>query len=218
MKILYRFFILAFALFSFLFLCACGAAKPDPIGDAAEAVKAGKSPDFSSLQSFDPSIIGWLYIPGTDINQAIYSSEAGIHIDPLNGDSSFSGPAVLLLGSSEGTGAPFRTLQTTYSTDSSLREASAVLLYTPQGLQTWQVFGAGAFRDIDILNIYDNFRNRRNIPWFVDQWRKHHTMIRVLDDSVSVTEDDRLLILSTELNQTPGQRFLVLALSADTAG
>lgn len=37
--------------------------------------------------------------------------------------------------------------------DSSLRDASAVLHYTPDGLQTWRIFGAGAFRDIDILNI-----------------------------------------------------------------
>ena len=43
-------------------------------------------------------------------------------------------------------------------------------------------------------------------------------MIRILDPAASVTEDDRLLILSTELNQTPGQRFLVLALSVDETG
>ena len=163
-----------FSFLSILFLCACGKRGLNPLVQVAEAVRAGSAPDFAVLHEIDPDIIAWLMISGTDINQPVYSREKGVHIDPVNGDTGFSGPVVLLLGGSEGANAPFHTLQNTYSVDSSLQDVPTVLLYTPQGTQTWQIFGAGAFREMDILNIYDSFRNRRNIPWFVDQWQQHH--------------------------------------------
>ena len=213
-----RLFSFLFSLFTLLLLAACGTEPPDPLTEVSASVAEGTAPDFAVLQNIDPDIVAWLCIPGTDVNRPVYRTDQGVHIDPANGSVSAEAPAILLLGTSEGADAPFRSLQHTYSVDSSLRDASAVLLYTPDGLQSWRIFGAGAFRDIDILSIYDSFRNRRNIPWFAEQWQKHHTMIRILDPAASVTEDDRLLILSTELNQTPGQRFLVLALSVDTAG
>lgn len=212
-----RVFVISILLFV-LILSACGNQPPDPLADISASVAEGNAPDFAVLQRIDPDITAWLYIPDADINRPVYRTDQGIHLDPVNGSVSPEARAVLLLGTSEGANAPFRTLQTEYSAESSLRDAASVLLYTPDGLQTWRVFGAGAFRDIDLLSIYDSFRNPRNIPWFVDQWQKHHTMIRIMDSSASVTEDDRLLILSTELNQTPGQRFLVLALSVDKAG
>ena len=218
MKNTSRLFTLFFALFTLILLSACGTEPHDPLAEISASVAGGTAPDFNALHDLDPDIIAWLYIPGTDINRPVYRTDEGIHLDPVNGSVSAEAPAILLLGSSEGADAPFRSLQHTYSVDASLRDASAVLLYTPDGLQSWRVFGAGAFRDIDILSIYDSFRNPRNIPWFVDEWQKHHTLIRILDPAASVTEDDRLLILSTELNQTPGQRFLVLALSVDTTG
>ena len=214
-----RFLLLLPLLLLCFLLAACEKQPPpDPLAETAAAVLEGNPPDFASLQKQDPSIIAWLCIPGADISQPVYAGDSGVHTDPVNGDVRASAPVILLFGGADGQGAPFRTLQSIYSADSSLWDASTVLLYTPEGLQTWDIFGAGAFRDIDILNIYDSFRNRKNIPWFVDQWQKHHTMIRVIDDGVSVTEDDRLLILSTDLNQTPGQRFLVLALSVDETG
>ena len=212
-----RVFVISILLFV-LILSACGNQPPDPLADISASVAEGNAPDFTALQRIDPEITAWLYIPGTDINRPVYRTDQGVHLDPVNGSVSPDARAILLLGTSEGANAPFRTLQTDYSAESSLRDAASILLYTPDGLQSWRVFGAGAFRDIDLLSIYDSFRNPRNIPWFVDQWQKHHTMIRIMDPSASVTEDDRLLILSTELNQTPGQRFLVLALSVDMAG
>ena len=212
-----RVFVISFLLFVFI-LSACGTQPPNPLADISASVAEGNAPDFTALQRIDPEITAWLYIPAADINRPVYRTDQGVHLDPVNGSVSPDARAILLLGSSEGTNAPFRTLQTDYSAESSLRDAASVLLYTPDGLQTWRVFGAGAFRDIDLLSIYDSFRNPRNIPWFVDQWQKHHTMIRIMNPTASVTEDDRLLILSTELNQTPGQRFLVLALSVDKAG
>ena len=218
MKNLSRIFTFNFAFFTLFVLSACGTQAPDPIAEISSSVAGGNAPDFSAIYNIDPDIIAWLYIPGTEINRSVYRTDQAVHIDPVNGSVSSEAPAILLLGTSEGADAPFQTLLTDYSSESSLRDAASVLLYTPDGLQTWRIFGAGAFRDIDLLSIYNSFRNHRNIPWFVDQWQKHHTMIRVMNPSVSATEDDRLLILSTELNQTPGQRFLVLALSVDKTG
>ena len=189
-------------------LAACGE-KPTALNLAAKAVEEGKAPDFEALRQENPEILAWLHIPAASVNAPVSLSGPGLTIETYESDPNPDAPVIVLHGEPAGESAPFRGLQKSFSVPDSL--GSGITLYTPGGTQTFTVFGAGAYKDMEILKIYDNFRNRKNIPWFVDQWQKYHTMIRILDDDMEITKDDRLLVLSTGLNQTPGQQFLVLA-------
>lgn len=105
--------------FSFLLvfvfvLSACGTQSPDPLAEISASVAEGIAPDFAALHDIDPDIVAWLSIPDADINQPVYRTDQGVHLDLVNGSVSAEAPAILLLGTSEGANAPFRTLQNTY--------------------------------------------------------------------------------------------------------
>ena len=62
-----------------------------------------------------------------------------------------------------------------------------------------------------IPNHFKRFHNKADILTFLEELKRYHTMTKQFDESVSVTEDDKILILSTCLAQNDDQRFLVLA-------
>lgn len=186
--------------------------------------------DFVALKEMNEDIYAWLFIPGTDINHPILQSVRGdndfylthgvdrqedengcLFTEYLYNDTDFADPVTLIYGHRMRNGQMFGQLEKLYASWESLRNLDEIIVYTPISELHYQVFAASPFTNQHILNHYRRFFDRSDIAVFLDSVAHVHSFARLYDDSVEVTEDDRLLVLSTCLTQDEDQRFLVLA-------
>ena len=196
-----------------------------------EAEQGYVSPiDFAALEAMNEDIYAWLYIPGTDINHPVLQSVRGdndyylthtvdrqedengcLFTEYLYSDKDFRVPVTVIYGHRRRSGDMFGQLQTLYAVTGSLEQYSEVIIYLPDRELHYQVFGESEFSDMHIPNHFKRFHNKADILTFLEELKRYHTMTKQFDESVSVTEDDKILILSTCLAQNDDQRFLVLA-------
>ena len=203
-------------LLALTFLTSCGLNPPEPTlspqGASRVSVSSGGIPDFDALRQEDPNTCAWLYIPGTQISFPVVSLspeetaiETSLRLDNTRNNPDCSDPVVVLAGT------PLHALQGTFLSEDALTAYPTLTLYTPAGTLSYQTFACGAYSNKDILRNFLSFKNTENIPLFVNQFLTYHTMIRVADDSVSVSSSDRILVLSAPLSTDSSQNFLVLA-------
>ena len=206
-----------------LLLCSCGSSTPDPLTEAAEAVKAGASPDFTALQTLNPDIIGWIYISGTEINEPIVRREGddsfyqthspdgktagtAVFVQSAYNSADLNDPITVLNGSNQ---RQFAGLQHRYTEDGSLSQFGAVIVYTPTGTTTYRVFGAGSFTDAHLLRSY-----KSDSATLIHDWSNYHVMSRQYDGTNTLPNGAKLLILSTHAREDDDQRYLILAMTA----
>ena len=190
-----------------------------------------KSPiDFEALRALNEDIYAWLYIPGTEINHPVLQSVRGdndyylthtvdrqedengcLFTEYLYSDKTFDVPVTVIYGHRRRSGDMFGQLQELYAVSGSLSEYGEIIVYTPDKELHYQVFGESEFSDMHIPYHYRRFQDRSAILSFVEELKAYHTMTRQFDSSVEITENDRLLVLSTCLAANDDQRFLVLA-------
>ena len=186
--------------------------------------------DFAALEAMNEDIYAWLYIPGTDINHPVLQSVRGdndyylthtvdrqedengcLFTEYLYSDKDFEVPVTVIYGHRRRTGDMFGQLQDLYAVTGSLEQYSEVIIYLPDRELHYQVFGESEFSDMHIPNHFKRFRDKTDILRFLDELKAYHTMTRQFDENVEITEDDKILILSTCLAINDDQRFLVLA-------
>ena len=117
----------------------------------------------------------------------------------------------VIYGHRRRSGDMFGQLQKIYSEAGALENNREIIVYTPEKEFRYEVFAASEYTNLHIPYAYSHFADPESIPQFVQTLRSYHTMNRQFDDSVQVSGDDRILILSTCLSQNQDQRFLVLA-------
>ena len=210
-------------LLTLFLLSACGTAKPDPLTDAAEAVKNGLPPDFVSLQALNPDIIAWLTIPGTEINEPVLRREGedsyyqthspdgksagtAIFIQSAYNSADMNDPITVLNGSNQ---RQFANLQHRYTENGSLENFGTVIIYTPGETRTYRVFGAGSFTDAHLLHVYKDDSSA-----LIKAWSDYHVMSRQYDGRSELPDGAKLLVLSTHAREDDDQRYLILATTA----
>lgn len=186
--------------------------------------------DFAALEDMNEDIYAWLYIPGTEINHPILQSVRGdndyylthtvdrqedengcLFTEYLYSDKDFNVPVTVIYGHRRRSGDMFGQLQTLYAVTGSLEQYSEIIVYLPERELHYQVFAESVFSNMHIPNHYKRFHDKADILTFLSELKSYHTMTKQFDESVPITEDDKLLILSTCLAQNEDQRFLVLA-------
>lgn len=190
--------------------------------------------NFEALEALNEDIYAWLYIPGTEINHPVLQSVRGDNdyyldhtVDRLEDENGclfteyvynskdFNVPVTVIYGHRRRSGDMFGQLQETYAVTGSLERYPEIIVYTPDKELHYQVFGESEFSDMHIPNHYKRFQDTAQLPEFISELKRYHTMTRQFDESVEITQDDKVLILSTCLIQNDDQRFLVLAKLVD---
>ena len=191
--------------------------------------------DFAALEEMNEDIYAWLYIPGTEINHPILQSVRGDndyylthtvdHQEDENGclfteylysDKTFDIPVTVIYGHRSRAGDMFGSLQTLYAVTGSLAQYSEIIVYLPDKELHYQVFAESEFSDMHIPNHYGRFHDADDLPRFIDELKHYHTMTKQFDESIEITRNDQILILSTCLAQNDDRRFLVLAKLIET--
>ncbi len=213
-------------------LCACAGKTvngPSALDAARDAALGGHAPDFAALRKLNPDIVAWLSAPNAGISEPVlqragddtyYASHApdgtqnaggSVYSQSAYNAVDFTDPVTVLYGSEATPGRQFSSLQRTFSEDGSLSRAGDILVYTPDGTLKYRAFAAGLFNSSHLLHDYHGFRNLEEREAFLSAFRKYHAMSRQFDETVTLSDSDQLLILSTHVPQNEDLRFLVVA-------
>lgn len=188
--------------------------------------------DFASLQSANPDIYAWLYVPGTEINYPILQREGddgcylqrnsqgqpdkngALFTESAYNSKDLSDPVTIIYGHHMRSGAMFGNLQRDYSAADSLEEREEIVVYLPEEEIRYQVFAGVPYSGIHILYYYD-FSDPVVYEAFLDNIRSIRELNANVRQDVEVGPEDQLLILSTCLQGNNKRRYLVLAKRID---
>jgi len=195
----------------------------------AEAAPAYVSPvDFEDLWTMNSDIYAWLYIPGTPVNYPILqregddgyylqhnsegrSSKTGaVYTEETYTKKDFSDPVTLVYGHHTWDDTMFGSLQQTYSAQGGIESYRDVVVYLPEQELHYQVFAAVP-HDMRHILYYNDFTDPMVFQKFLEQALSVRSINASIDESVEVTAEDQLLILSTCLRGDSNRRYLVLA-------
>lgn len=188
-----------------------------------------RSIDFAKIKEVNPEVVGWIYIPNTGIDYPILQSEddekylstdlngdespaGAIYIEKYN-NADFSDPVTLMYGHTvfdddehklEGMFSDLHLFE-----DPSFLEANPyIYIYTPQKTMKFQIFSALTFDDRYILGNYQ-FRDPADFQDYLDELR--NTPGAIGNRDISVSQDSKILALSTCVGLDSDQRWLVNA-------
>lgn len=209
-------------------------ATPETVSSESEASKEPYvSPiDFESLQSENPDIYAWLRIPDTEFDFPVLqrvgdddyylthdsdgndNSMGAIFSESSYNDGKMDDPVTVLYGHQMLAGTMFGKLQQVYSDPNALTEHGDIIVYMPEKELHYKVFAAVPYDNRHILHHYD-FTSRRRYNAFLNSIFDVREIGAQHDTSVTVTPEDKLLILSTCLQGNSQRRFLVIAKCVD---
>ena len=199
------------------------AETPEPASSQLETEEPYVSPiDFASLQAQNPDIYGWLRIPGTEFDfpwvqrqgdDSFYltrdsdgnESSAGAYNSTTMED-----PVTVAYGHQMHAGTMFGKLQETYSQENALEDYGEVIVYLPEKELHYQVFAAVPYDNRHILYNYDCTDSRR-FNAFLNSIYEVREIGAQFASGVTVSTDDKVLVLSTCLAGNSQRRYLVLA-------
>ena len=202
---------------------------PEPVRSQLETEEPYVSPiDFASLQGANPDIYGWLEIPGTEFDfplvqrqgdDSFYlthdsdgneSSAGAIFTESAYNSTTMEDPVTVAYGHQMHAGTMFGKLQETYSQEDALEDYGEVIVYLPEKELHYQVFAAVPYDNRHILYNYDCTDSRR-FNAFLNSIYEVREIGAQFNSGVTVSTDDKVLVLSTCLAGNSQRRYLVLA-------
>lgn len=205
------------------------AETPEPVSSQPETEDPYVSPiDFASLQGANPDIYGWLRIPGTEFDfplvqrqgdDSFYlthdsdgneSSAGAIFTESAYNSTTMEDPVTVAYGHQMHAGTMFGKLQETYSQENALEDYGEVIVYLPEKELHYQVFAAVPYDNRHILYNYDCTDSRR-FNAFLNSIYEVREIGAQFASGVTVSTDDKVLVLSTCLAGNSQRRYLVLA-------
>lgn len=182
--------------------------------------------DFDALQEQNSDVYAWIQIEDTNVNYPILQSETNnaYYLDhTIDGTQGYPGSIytenwntkeftdynTVIYGHEMKDGTMFHDLMN-YDDISFMKEHSSVVIYTPQKKLTYQVFAYVEYDDRHILHSFD-FAFPEGRQKFLDSLYTSRSLNNIFDEDVAVTQDDRLITLSTCKPGVNDKRILVEA-------
>ena len=211
--------------------------EPEPPEEDTEAEEPEPKPepepepytspvDFASLWEINPDVIGWITVPGTDIDHPILRSEsdngyylthdiygdeiisASIYIENYN-RADFSDFNTVVYGHNMNDGSMFGQLHRFEDSDF-FDENKTVLIYLPDKKLTYRIFAARYIGDEHILTVCRNADPESCDAYIAGIFADRSGGSNV-DRSGLVTTDDRIITLSTCDRYNASRRYVVHA-------
>ena len=187
--------------------------------------------DFTGLQSQNPDICAWIYIPGTDVDYPVlkgtdnsfylshdaygqYSPDGSIFVDAGCGDD-FDDFDTIIYGHNMSTGTMFKTLHN-YEDDEFWNENRNVYIYLPDRVIRYEVFAAYRTNDRHILT-YNDFSDKAVRDNYIQNIKDKNFDEGIVKNDQNIDIDSTLLTLSTCCGMD-GKRWLVQAIKIDENG
>lgn len=186
--------------------------------------------DFNALWDQNPDIYAWITIPGTNIEYPILQHPSddeyylnhtvdkksglpgSIYTEGKHNTKDFSDRNTLIYGHNMKNGTMFGSLDK-YIDPAFMKEHNTIVIYTPEHIYTYKVFGAITYDNRHIMYSFD-FKEESGMQAFLDSIGKVNNLSTYIDGTIEVTASDKIITLST-CNGNKKQRFLVGAVLID---
>lgn len=186
--------------------------------------------DFDALQQQNSDIYGWIYIPDTNINYPVVQSATdnqfymnhdakgeespygAIFSENANAADFTSNYISILYGHLTDTNQMFSALHK-FEDQSYLDEHSEFYVYAPGHIYTYTIASAFITDDTHLMYKYNFFNDAKDLKSFRSMVKRPDALSSVVNASVELTDESRILVLSTCCAQDMGEsnRFLVCA-------
>lgn len=188
--------------------------------------------DFSALQGINPDIYAWIEIEGTKVDYPVLQSPdnddrylntaydgsryigGAIFTQATYNSNDFNDPVTLIYGHTMASGTLFGQLQRVYTSPEGFASHGEVTLYLPDEVRYYDVFAAVPFENIHIMHNYD-FTVEYWYENFFDRVFNVRSLGANFNEEKRPQPGDRVIILSTCLNEDSSKRFLVMAVNRD---
>ena len=138
------------------------------------------------------------------------SSAGAIFTESAYNGTDMEDPVTVAYGHQMQAGTMFGRLQATYSEKDSLKEYGEMIVYLPDKELHYTVFAAVPYDNRHILYQYD-FSSGRRYNAFLNSIFEVREIGAQMSSEITVSPEDKLLILSTCMQGNPQRRYLVLA-------
>ncbi|MCM1046767.1 MAG: class B sortase [Candidatus Gastranaerophilales bacterium] len=180
--------------------------------------------NFAALSEENPDIYAWIYIPDSNIDYPVlqHPTDNSFYLNHnVDGSSGypgciysenynakdFSDPNTVLYGHNMKSGLMFAGLHR-FEEGTYFAEHPYIYIFTPEKLYVYEVFAACEFSNLHILLNYD-FTKETDFLQYLDDIAELSPAGGNLRDDLEVTTENRILTLSTCVQERPEDRYLV---------
>lgn len=207
--------------------------SPETITPETEPVKIPEaSLDFQAMWETNPDICAWIEIEGTKVDYPVLQSPTddnkylttavdghyyiggSLFTQATYNSDNFNDPVTVIYGHTMRAGTLFGQLQSTYSSSKGFEDHSEIKLYLPNEVRYYTVFAAVPYSSMHILDAYD-FSNAYWYENFFDGVIDIREYGAQFNENITPDTGDRVIILSTCLNEDSTKRYLVMAIYQD---
>lgn len=182
--------------------------------------------DFAALQQRNPDVYAWIQIPNTAVDYPILQSstdnayylnhtidreekrEGAIFTESFN-TKTFEDPNTVIYGHDMKNGSMFQSIHN-YMDRSFFDTNRDITIYMPDQILHYKIFAAYLTDNKHLLMNY-NFWNQEEYKQYLDSIFSKRDMNAFVDTSMEVTNEDKIITLSTCYAGISTQRYLVQA-------
>lgn len=210
------------------------ATQPSTYGDTSDAPLDNIAPtdvteengdiNFTRLKEINPDLYAWIRVPNTMIDYPIAQSAdsdsyyldhnmygdwafAGCIYSEKSNKKDFSDPNTVLYGHNMLNGSMFRQLNN-FRDEDFFTNNPYIYVYTSTHTLTYEIFSAYEYDNRHLINSFD-FSNKEVFKEYLDYAKKPTHSMMTNTRETSVTEDDKIITLSTCLGDIDTSRYLV---------
>lgn len=182
--------------------------------------------DFAALQQQNPDVYAWIQVPGTEVDYPILQSsndntyylnhtidgeekkEGAIFTENYN-TKTFEDPNTVIYGHDMKNGSMFQSIHK-YMDRSFFDNNRDIVIYMPDQILSYKIFAAYLTDNRHLLMNY-NFWSKDEYQQYLNSIFSMRDMNAFIDTSMEVTNEDKIITLSTCYAGISTQRYLVQA-------
>jgi len=191
--------------------------------------------DFESMWETNTDICAWIEIEGTKVDYPILQSPTddnkylttavdgsyyiggSIFTQATYNSKDFNDPVTLIYGHTMRSGTLFGQLQSIYSSANGFEDCCEIHLYLPEEVRKYTVFAAVPYSNIHIPATYDFSKEYWYKNFFEGIYNIRELGVQ-FNKEIIPEYGDRVIILSTCMNEDSTRRYLVMAIYQDDIG
>ena len=194
--------------------------EPEPVSKVEIPI------DFAALQQQNPDVYAWIQVPGTEVDYPILQSsndntyylnhtidgeekkEGAIFTENYN-TKTFEDPNTVIYGHDMKNGSMFQSIHK-YMDRSFFDNNRDIVIYMPDQILHYKIFAAYLTDNKHLLMNY-NFWSKDEYQQYLNSIFSMRDMNAFIDTSTEVTNEDKIITLSTCYAGISSQRYLVQA-------
>ncbi len=192
--------------------------------------------DFDPLWEMNEDVCAWIEIGGTVVDYPVmfcpegdderylrravngdYYIGGSLFIQGKYNERDFTSPVTIIYGHTMPDETLFGQLERIYSSRLTFDECRDIKIYLPDSVEHYEVFAAVPFDSYHVLSVYD-FTNDYWYKNFFNRVKNVRHLAATVSEEDLPTPGDRVLILSTCMNEDPNYRYLVMAVNRNDIG